>query len=57
MRQPKEYWTDGQDAAEIELQEMGKDSTPEEVASWFLRHKDTAGWKGLAKIYVKLVQG
>ena len=57
MTKTSEDWERGQDNAKDELEGMMPDKvSAKEVAAWFTRNKNEAGWKALAKIFVEVVQ-
>jgi len=57
MTKTPEDWVAGQESAEAELKRMFPDNvSPKNIAAWFTRNKNEAGWKALAKIFVEVVQ-
>ncbi len=58
MKKTPEDWVAGQEVArtEIKLWINSPDTSLQDVAAWFTRNKNEAGWKALAKIFVEVVQ-
>ena len=59
MKKTSEDWVAGQEIARTELKLNVVSTEPltlQDIAAWFVKHKDEAGWKALAKIFVEVVQ-